>query len=241
MNKITLDNIYAKTIIKSKFEFRGYYIYSCVKLEKELLQLYKYLTGNIPIAQNILLCNKETSKEEIESFLYRAILCEYHSCFIIGGDESLEFTPRNYLIKLLKKLLFDIEGKMNSCLIILSNKSLDIHKNFDSIKFRKYFDSIIENEINKYSLNDSDNISIVCSDESGVGKSTMIENDILNNKKKYIYFPLGGQFTRDNIIQRLKYLNISQNSVIHLDLYDIDNINLMLDFLFYFLIIKSYK
>ena len=200
------------------------------------------MTGYIPIAQNILLCNKETLKEEIESFLYRAILCEFHSCFIIGGVESLEFIPRNYLIELLKKLLFDIEGKMKSCLIILStNKSTDIHKNLDSITFRKYFDSKIEKEIDKYLLNETDNISIICSDKSGVGKSTKIENDILNNKKNYIYFPLGGEFTRDNIIKRFKNLNISENSVIHLDLYDTDNIDLMLDFLFSILITKLYK
>ena len=245
MNKITLKDIYSKTIIKSNFdkeEYKGFYIYSCGKIEKELFQLYKYLTGNIPIAQNILLCNKETSKEEIASFLFRAILCEFHSCFIIGSIESLEFNPKTSLIEYLKQLLYDIEGNMNSCLVILSaNKGTDIYKSLDSIKYRKYFDSKIEEEISQYSLNDSDNISIISSDKSGVGKSTKIENDILNNNKNYIYFPLGGEFTRDNIIKRLKSLNLCENSVIHLDLYDTDNIDLMLDFLFNILITKIYK
>lgn len=38
---------------------------------------------------------------------------------------------------------------------------------------------------------------------SGVGKSTQIKNEILQNGKDYIYMPLGGEFTREEIIKRL--------------------------------------
>ena len=91
-NDLNLDRIYKSTFIKQdlkKDKYQGIYIYLCEKQEKDLYQIYKYLTGNNPIAQNVLLCNKITIKEQITSFLYRAILCEYNSCFIVGGIELL--------------------------------------------------------------------------------------------------------------------------------------------------------
>ena len=244
-NKIKLEHIYSNSLILSKFgekKYKGFYLYSCGKVEKELFQLYKYLTGHIPIAQNILLCNKETSEEEIESFLYRAILCEFNSCFIIAGIESLKYIPKNTLIILLKKILYEFNDNMKSCLIIFSaNKGSDIHKNLESIKYRKFFDSKIEYEIANIFFDNADNIAIISSDKSGIGKSTKIENEIKNKGKNYIYFPLGGVFNRGIIIERLKNLKITENSAIHLDLYDTDNIDLMQDFLFWIIVTKLYK
>ena len=245
INGISLEKIYAPSIIQKKFNnenYKGFYLYYCEKIEKEIFQLYKYLTGNIPIAQNVLLCNKETSKEEIESFLYRAILCKFHSCFIIGGIESLEFIPNNHLIELLKILLIKNEKKMNSCLIIFSaNKDSDTAKRLDSIEFTKHFEDKNIKEISSYNLDNNNNIIIISSDVSGIGKSTKIEHDILIKNKKYKYFPLGGVFTREKIIKRLRELEINGDSAIHLDLYDTENIDLMQDFLFSIIITKLYR
>ena len=88
-NTLTLEKIYSNTIITQKNlkSNKGIFIYTCEKPEKNLFQIYKYLTSNNPIAQNVLFCNKITSNEEITSFLYRAILCEFNSCFILAGLE----------------------------------------------------------------------------------------------------------------------------------------------------------
>ena len=72
--------------------------------------------------------------------------------------------------------------------------------------------------------------------------------------RDYIYFPLGGSFSRDDlknkgseiddpvdIFNRLRKMNINNESLIHLDLYDSDDIDLITYFLFEFLILKSYK
>ena len=107
-NKLDLEKIYEKTIIRQKnlnISLKGVFIYTCEKIEKELFQIYKYLTGNNPIAQNILLCNKDTTNEEITSFFYRAILCKFNSCFIVGGIELLENEQKTFIIDLLNKLL----------------------------------------------------------------------------------------------------------------------------------------
>jgi hypothetical protein len=53
-------------------------------LEKATIDIFQYYIEKYPISQNVLIINKYTSYEEIESFLYRSILCKYHSLFIIG-------------------------------------------------------------------------------------------------------------------------------------------------------------
>ena len=98
-NNISIDQIYEKSIIKPLIEFnkfRGLFIYKCINIIKDLFQVYKYLTGNYPVCQNFLICNNETSIHEIISFLYRAILCNYHSCYIIGGIHNLNAENKNY-------------------------------------------------------------------------------------------------------------------------------------------------
>jgi hypothetical protein len=64
-----------------------------------------------------------------------------------------------------------------------------------------------------------------------------MKNKSKNNK--YIYFPLGGVLTYENIIKRLKEINL-KNEFLHLDLYNTDQVALMNEFLFSILIIRFY-
>ena len=89
----------------------------------------------------------------------------------------------------------------------------------------------------KYEGND---IEIIKSDKSGIGKSTQISLDIKKMGKKRIYFPFGGAFTQEDIINRLKNLEINEKCVLHLDLYDTDKTDLMMEFLFSILITRFY-
>ena len=36
------------------------------------------------MAQTVLLCNEETTSEEIIAFMHRAFLCEYNAVFMVG-------------------------------------------------------------------------------------------------------------------------------------------------------------
>ena len=67
-----------KDIIDKKEKEKGIYLRKCKNISKEEYILYLFLDklGQLPIAQNLLICNKETSIEEIQSFFYRAILCD---------------------------------------------------------------------------------------------------------------------------------------------------------------------
>jgi len=239
-NNLTLNQIYEKSIIKTEYKFKGVFTYLCEKVEKDLFQIFKYLTGNNPIAQNILICSKDTTNEEITSFLYRSIKCEFNSCFIIGGLESLENEQKECIIELLNNNLFQKEEeKINSCLIMLfMNKSLDIYK---ILSKKKYIDilKIIKSDFKNEKF-EGTNIEIIKSDKSGVGKTTQIKKNIEDKKKKWIYFPIGGVFNQEEIIDRLIFLKIDNNCVLHLDLNDTDKIDSMMEFLFSILITKFY-
>jgi hypothetical protein len=52
-------------------------------MEGDILNIFLEYIGILPIAQNILISNKETSYEEIQAFFYRAILCRFNTVFIV--------------------------------------------------------------------------------------------------------------------------------------------------------------
>ena len=245
-NNIDLEEINEKynTINKKEEDkdFRGIYCFRPVNLQKNVLQLYIYLTNSTPNAQYILFCNKETSSEELIAFLYRAILCKLHSCFIIAGIELLPFKEKITFQSILDNLYRKNDEKMKSCLVIAyTNNDADIVKYIHKLK-KKFFGNIL-NELDNQNMDYlSKNIEIVQSDKSGVGKSTYIKSKIEKLNKDYIYFPLGGVFTRKDILRRLKELNkkLKNNSIIHLDLYDTDQIDLTMELLFSLLITKIY-
>ena len=96
------------------------------------------------------------------------------------------------------------------------------------------------------------NTHIVQSEICGLGKSTQIRNNIKESKKQYIYFPLGGNITKDIIFNKLDSImndinNKTQNNyndiAIHLDLFDSKEsiVSILNEFLFSFLITKFYS
>ena len=87
---------------------------------------------------------------------------------------------------------------------------------------------------------DISKVEIISSDVTGVGKSTQIKLEIEKNNKNYIYFPIGGIFSKLDILERLKNLYLKNNNAIHVDLYDTEEIKLMEEFLHFLLIKKSY-
>ena len=240
-NKLTLDIIYQPTlIIQKNLNFKnGVFTYVCEKPEKNLFQIYKFLTGNNPIAQNILLCNKMTSNEEITAFLYRAILCDYNSCFIVAGLELLETEKKTTILDILNNFFQRGNEKINSCLIFLyMSKNSDIYKSLEMKRYRQILE-VSEKQYNSQKYEEKD-IEIIKSDKSGVGKSTQIQLEIEKSKKRRLYFPFGGDFSQEEIISRLKKLKIDDKCVLHLDLYDSDKTNLMMEVLFSILITRFY-
>ena len=93
---------------------------------------------------------------------------------------------------------------------------------------------------------------IIQSEICGLGKSTQIKNKIKESGKKYIYFPLGGNITKDIIYNKLNNIMKDINAktkknfediAIHLDLFDSKEniVSILNEFLFSFLITKFYS
>ena len=241
--KDIIENIekYIKEILiqNEELEYKGVLLYQYENLEKDLVQIYIYLTKNNPNVQNILLCNKETNNEEITSFLYRAILCEYNSCFIVGGIELLELEQQKYILTLLNNLINKKHEKIKSRLIILYKyMNDDIYKDLDLLKYKNKL-STLQKNIENTKVDDS-KIEIISSDKSGVGKTTQIILEIIRKNKIYIHFPFKDFFDRESIIEKLLKLTISNDCIIHLDIYDINQTELLNEFLFSLLITKIY-
>ena len=252
-NSLTLENIFQQNIVKKEFngEFKGLYTYllqddGCTFQrgeEEHILNWYYFLTANAPMAQSVLLCNEETTSEEIIAFLYRAFLCEFNAVFMVGRLNLLTPEKRQIITGLINMLYIGHEKEMKSCLVfVYSDKNLTIIQYFQRILAKK-LEHKNKKKNEKYLFNEK--VQIICSDKAGVGKSTHIIEDIKKSKKRYIHFPFGGEISRKEIISRLKRIKIknkdASETVIHLDLYDSKQTDLMKNFLFCFLITKLYS
>ena len=238
-NNISQEVIFKNNILKNP-DNKG--LKSIFSLKNEIdintIKIFLLLTGNLPLPQTLLICNEETTSEEIIAFFYRAILCEYNVLFVIMKIENLEEKINETILDILNNIFIQNKNNMNSCLLFIYNdENNKIIKEIKEINGNNILDINLNNEIKL----DDNTIEVIYSDDSGVGKSTLIKDEIKNDNKKFIYFPIGGDITREEIIKRLQSLEINENTIIHLDLVDTFKTLLINEFLFYFLITKYYS
>ena len=105
--------------------------------ENFILYLFQEKLDILPIAQNILICSNETSIEEIQSFFYRAILCEYNTLFIVEILESFNNFQHNKMYGFIDKLL---SIKLEN---IKKDKENQKIKNIDKSSSKEYLNSFI--------------------------------------------------------------------------------------------------
>ena len=250
-NKLSLEDIYGRNKIKEDFkENTGIYLNGSSNLETDIIYFYKYFTNNVPLANTLLLCKKDTTSEEILSFLYRAILCPYKIFFCLGRADYLSEEKKNFILNAIIELIsrVKLENKMTSCLLIINNSlEDDLCKSLFRFKFINPLNIPQEQRDKIKIIKDGDyekNI-VIYSDHSGTGKSTFIKNQI--KEEEYIYFPIGGIFTKEDTLKRLQDLNKEKSIndekkkfLIHFDLYDTDQKSIMNDFLYSILFTKLY-
>ena len=253
-NNLKIDQIYQQNIIKEKYRenFVGLFTYLLEDdkigevqkgIEEHILNWFNFLTGHPPMAQTVLLCNEETTSEEITAFMYRAFLCQYPVFFMIGKIENLTSEKRQTLTKLINSL-FSVRAKeMKSCVAFAySEKNDSLVKYLE--KLRGHEALVHEDKKKEGQILYDENVEIISSNKAGVGKSTQIKLKVEAEKKNYIHFPFGGEFNRKDVINRLKKIQEKiineEKTVIHLDLYDSKQVELMKDFLYSFLITKLY-
>ena len=190
---------------------KGIYLHECENnsMERYIINLYWDKLGELPISQNILIANKETSPEEIQSFLYRAILCNYNILFIVEINDSFsdyqQYILNSYISNslLVKYNNFKEQTKddfnqkntgiyLDSCIVFIYDKqNYNIRSFLNGIKKYKIQDiscnAIIDDKNDKF-ISDLGNILVITSDICGLGKSEKIRKIIKDENKKYFYF-----------------------------------------------------
>ena len=143
-NEIKLIDLFKENIIKESFNKklnnRFYTWLDSVKLDIDIINFYKNITGNFPLPITVLICTKETNEEEITSFIYRTIFCEFRVLFTIMNSDNLEESKAQYLLWIIDSLYTRYKKKINSVLLItFTDENSILRKELKNLKGHKYF------------------------------------------------------------------------------------------------------
>ena len=237
-NSKPIEAHYNSLKISSQEPCKGIYLQPSKSntMEKYIINLFWEKLTELPIAQNVMITSKETSSEEIQSFLHRAILCNYNTLFVVEINESFSEYQQNIMNSYIDQLLIYQNNKFNdenddnkvdkkftqkyldSCIVFIyseENKKPNSffsemnkldHQDFEKDKNIKEFDDDEENKKNEKILSKLGNIKVVTSDICGLGKSGKIIKLINDSHKKYFHFPLGGILSKNIIFKKLENL-----------------------------------
>ena len=253
-NKEQIKNIYLKnkiiisdnSILKAQEkELKGFYFKMTLIDEHDILNTFLVLTKSIPVNSNILFCNNETTTQEINTFVLKAIYCQIHSIFAIFIPQYINNSQKIFLIKLLRERKKKSQ-MIHSCLLVFFNSDdSEFHQSILKIGIQGLMNLDYILDSCSHILRKEINVEIISSSICGLGKSTFINNNI--NKGKKIYLPIGGDMTKeeltDRIVKSFEKIKIDKNKnyILHVDFTQTDNIEIIKDFLFKLLILKKFE
>ena len=116
-------------------DFKGIYLHECEKnsLEEDIINIFLDKIADLPIAQNVLITNKETTSEEIQSFFHRAILCNFNTLFVVEINDSFSEYQQSIMNSYIDNLLTYKNAFYND----------ETNENVDKEKTNQYLDSCI--------------------------------------------------------------------------------------------------
>lgn len=187
-NCLSYEKHYEKMLIKKKNSLRGIYLYeseygTSESMEIDILNIFMEHTENLPFAQNILISNKETSYEEMQSFFNRAILCKFNTLFVFEITDSFSNEQRKIMNNLIDKLVayknseYNRKEKDN----IEKNKTNEYMDSCLIFIYKKDYSDFFLNEIKKLNPSIFPKITQKCDLNSSV------ESEYENNQKKLLY------------------------------------------------------
>ena len=202
-NGISLKEHYETMLIKDKEKnkYKGIFLHICENetMEEFILNIFMNKICQLPIAQNVLICSKETSQEEMQAFFYRAILCDYNTLFVVEIKNSFSDYQQNIMYNYIDKIL---EYKTEKI------KEFENKNNVDKAKTKEYLKSCI---FFVYDQNNKDNISFL--NEIGYLDT---QEFLMNKPEKPTFISINESYL--NISEVLKNkeqekFNISNNSL----------------------------
>jgi len=218
--------------------------------ENEIIHIHQIFCQNkLPNHKNILICNEDISILLIKSFISRAFFYKSYEPFILINSDNLDNDTQLEIHRSINDFIqycFQTNRKIKSKFVITYN-----HPQLEYVVKIKKLQNIVnlkssnpnnrnkENDlIRELFKNQSNNIVIVKSDCSGVGKSYLIKKLAREKNIDYFYFPVSGVITKLELIHRLKKMNLVKNSLLHIDLEECDNEYITRSFIFELLVIK---
>jgi hypothetical protein len=102
-------------------------------MEEFIINLFWDKINELPIAQNVLITNKETSTEEIQAFFHRAILCNYNTLFVVEINDSFSDYQQSKMNNYIDSLLSYKNQRYNE----------EASQNVDKTNTQDYLDSCI--------------------------------------------------------------------------------------------------
>jgi len=223
-NCTSFQKHYEKMLIKIKNKYKGFYFHKCENdesMEEFIINIFLEKIGILPLSQNVLILNKETSLEEMQAFFYRAILCDYNTLFIVQINNSFSNNHQNVMLIIIESLLsyknkvFNESGieycdinevYLKSCIVfIYNNKIKDKSFLVELGKFKAQEIGSLKKFNNNIKENIFENIEVkvITSDICGLGKSHKIKKMIESDKKQYYHLILGGKLTKTIIYDKL--------------------------------------
>ena len=233
--------------LKVKLDNGIYFFISSEIIEFAVSKLCLQLTDKNPSAAISIICNRETTSEEILAFFTRSGKVT-KAPFIIGNFYNLRSMVQSQVIQYLKNQAGkSFKGKI---IFILNNDEVNSFKqSFEQFGFFKR-DLISCCELKEFkpmkSVAEGMNVSVVLSEQSGLGKSTWVKN-----QKQYdnIYtFTFGDATPLQSIIQRIREtfervesINTNTNDALHFAIYDSDTVDKVTSFLFNAVVTRCLK
>ena len=206
------------------------------------------LTKNSPFFFNLLLCYDNLNEYDIHSFCVRAINCPTNNLFFIIRPEELNIGNEKYFFKTINKLLEKKNYQINSCIVILYiEPNSHIIKQLKKIREKYEFkeEPSIFKTIEDSPIEDLKElpIEVVTSDSPRVGKTTYILNQL--EKEEKLFLITLGDIDNLFLLRKMYILNELKETkiVVLLELYenpDENTYNLIRNFLFQFIILKSF-
>ena len=126
---------------------------------------------------------------------------------MIGSSSSISFSV-GILLRVSSSHVHFFGGLHD--ILFYFNKNIDIIIEMQQKQLNNIFNKLESKEVNVPEK--IKNIKIVHSNASGVGKSFAIRKEASN--KTYIYFPIGGDFTREDVIKRLHQIEIKTKRIL---------------------------
>jgi len=166
-------------------------------------------------------------------------------------SEKYKNYKENYKEDIDKK---NTEKYLDSCIVfvyeIQNIKIMPFLKEIKKYELQDISCKIIIGDKNDAFLSNLGNIKVITSEICGLGKSEKIKKMIKDENKKYFHFPIGGILSKDIIFNKLEnLLNRIKNEIkednykyiaIHLDLTESEELSIINEFFFSFLITKFY-